>query len=114
MIQVESVIDVADKALKRLGAKSYRMKQGTKPPNKIVTALARELAGFLWAAARLSTTPPGARFPDGSRQVKSSERSSRIRAPPVFVSRTPFRSLGQRRLINNLRRCRETYIHWSV
>jgi transposase len=73
----QAVIDVADKALKRLGAKSYRMKQGTKPPNKIVTALARELAGFLWAAARLSTTPPGLRFQSRSRQVKPSEKSSR-------------------------------------
>jgi|GraSoiStandDraft_4_1057263.scaffolds.fasta_scaffold48627_1 transposase len=73
----QAVIDIADKALKRLGTKSYWMKQGTKPPNKIVTALARELAGFVWAAARLSTTPPGIRFQNASRQVKSSERSPR-------------------------------------
>jgi transposase len=72
----QAVIDIADKALQRLGVKSYRMKQGTKPPNKIVTALARELAGFVWAAARLSTTPPGIRFQNASRQVKPSERSS--------------------------------------
>ena len=77
----QAVIDIADKALQRLGAKSYRMKQGTKPPNKIVTALARELAGFLWAAARLSTTPPGARFQNGSRQAKSPERRPRRSAP---------------------------------
>ena len=77
----QAVIDIADKALKRLGTKSYRMKQGTKPPNKIVTALARELAGFVWAAARQSTTPPGARFQNGSRQIKSSERSPRKNTP---------------------------------
>jgi len=73
----QAVVDIADKALQRLGDKSYRMKQGTKPPNKIVTALARELAGFLWAAARLSTTPPGIRFQNECRQVPSSERSLR-------------------------------------
>ncbi len=65
----QAVIDIADRALRRLGDKAYRMKQGTKPPNKIVTALARELAGFLWAAARLSTVPPGARVEHESRQV---------------------------------------------
>lgn len=69
----QPIVDIADKALQRLGTKSYRMKQGTKPPNKIVTALARELAGFVWAAARLSTTPPGARFHNASRQAKSHE-----------------------------------------
>jgi transposase len=73
----QAVIDIADKALHRLGHKSYGMKQGTKPPNKIVTALARELAGFLWAAARLSTTPPGARFQDESRQFKSPDKRPR-------------------------------------
>jgi transposase len=65
----QPVIDIADKALRRLSDKSYRMKQGTKPPNKIVTALAREFAGFLWAAARLSSIPPGARVQHESRQV---------------------------------------------
>jgi hypothetical protein len=53
------------------------MKQGTKAPNKIVTALAREFAGFLWAAARLSTTPPGARFVQESRQVNRPDKRSR-------------------------------------
>jgi transposase len=73
----QAVIDIADKALHRLGHKSYQMKQGTKAPNKIVTALARELAGFLWAAARLSTTPPGARFVQESRQVNRPNKRPR-------------------------------------
>lgn len=73
----QAVVDIADKALHRLGHKSYCMKQGTKPPNKIVTALARELAGFLWAAARLSTTPPGARLQHESRQFKSPDKKPR-------------------------------------
>ena len=73
----QAVIDIADKALHRLGHKSYCMKQGTKPPNKVVTALARELAGFLWAAARLSTTPPGARLQHERRQSKSPKKTLR-------------------------------------
>ena len=77
----QAVIDVADKAIKRLGDKAYRMKQGTKAPNKIVTALARELAGFLWMAAQLSTTAPGVRFHNGTHQAKSSIKSPR-RSPP--------------------------------
>ena len=71
----QAVIDIADKALQRLGTKSYGMKQGTKPANKIVTALARELAGFLWAAAQQSTTPPGIRGEPARRQAKASQRN---------------------------------------
>jgi transposase len=75
----QAVIDIADKALHRLGHKSYQMKQGTKPPNQIVTALAREFAGFLWAAARLSTTPPGVRVQHQSHPTKSPNKSPRKR-----------------------------------
>ncbi len=77
----QAVIDIADKALQRLGTKSYRLKQGTKPANKIVTALARELAGFLWAAARLSTAPPGLRLENARRPVKASPRSPQKKSP---------------------------------
>ena len=54
---------------------------GTKAPNKIVTALARELAGFLWAAARLSTTPPGARLEHEAHRVNRPDK--RHRKSPV-------------------------------
>lgn len=50
----QAVIDIADKAMHRLGRKGYRMREKGVSPKKIVTALARELAGFLWAAARVS------------------------------------------------------------
>ena len=73
----QAVIDIADRALRRLGNKAFQMKQGTKPPHKIVTALARELAGFLWAAARLSTTPPGARFVQESQQPQPAAKRTR-------------------------------------
>jgi len=48
------IVAIADKARRRLGRKAFRLRKGHKTANKIVTALARELAGFLWAAARAS------------------------------------------------------------
>jgi transposase len=50
----QAVIDIADKAIRRLVRKAYRMREAGKTPVRIVTALARELAGFLWSAARTS------------------------------------------------------------
>lgn len=47
----QAVIDIADKAMHRLGRKGLKMRERGLSPKKIVTALARELAGFLWAAA---------------------------------------------------------------
>jgi transposase len=52
------VVAIADKALRRLNRKAYLMKQKEKSPKKIVIAVARELAGFLWAAA-VETARPG-------------------------------------------------------
>jgi transposase len=46
------VVAIAEKARLRLRRKALRMRAAHKPPNKITAALARELAGFLWAAAR--------------------------------------------------------------
>jgi transposase len=54
-----NVIHVADRAQRRLRRIAWRLKERAKHPNKIVTALARELAGFVWAAAVL-TPPPQA------------------------------------------------------
>jgi transposase len=44
-----SVIDTADKALHRLHKKYMRLLMGGKHKNVAVTAVARELAGFIWA-----------------------------------------------------------------
>jgi transposase len=52
------VVAIADKAKLRLRRKALNMKLARKLPTKIVTALARELAGFVWAAA-LASTPAG-------------------------------------------------------
>ncbi|MEZ6058112.1 MAG: transposase [Planctomycetaceae bacterium] len=45
------VIDIADNALRRLRKRSLKLQRIKKSATKIVTALARELAGFLWSAA---------------------------------------------------------------
>jgi len=54
----EEIVTIAEKARRRLMRKAFRMRAGKKSPNKIATALARELAGFVWAAARESTCVP--------------------------------------------------------
>lgn len=43
------MVAIADRAMRRLRKKGHRMLQCRKPPTKIVIALARELAGFIWA-----------------------------------------------------------------
>lgn len=76
---------IADKARERLRRKAHRLKARGKTPNKIVTALARELAGFLWAAvretARLNSTVPaaGAR---GGKAARSSRGASSAKGSP--------------------------------
>ena len=51
------VVAIAEKARLRLRRKAHRMMMARKSPNKIATAVARELAGFLWAAARATPCP---------------------------------------------------------
>jgi len=48
--QPPSVIAIADRAQHRLHARYQRLQARGKPHNKVVTAVARELVGFLWAA----------------------------------------------------------------
>ena len=56
--QPKAVIVVADKALQRLCRRYRRLTERRLPMGKIVVAIARELAGFLWAA--LQPQPPRA------------------------------------------------------
>jgi hypothetical protein len=44
------VIAIADRAQQRLHARYARLQARGKPHNKVVIAVGRELAGFLWAA----------------------------------------------------------------
>jgi transposase len=48
--QPSRVIGIADKAQQRLCRRFRRMLAGHKPPAKVAVAVARELAGFIWAA----------------------------------------------------------------
>ena len=56
--QPARVIAIADKAQQRLCRRFRQFTAMHKPPAKIVTALARELAGFLWAALHTAPAPP--------------------------------------------------------
>jgi hypothetical protein len=47
--QLPSVIEHADKAMRRLHKRWCVMQACNKPSPKIVVAIARELVGFLWA-----------------------------------------------------------------
>jgi len=48
----EAVVTIADRALRRLRHKAHKLSLRKKSSTKIAAALARELAGFVWAAAR--------------------------------------------------------------
>jgi transposase len=55
--QPSRVIAIADKAQQRLCRRFRRLKEQHKPAPKIAVAIARELAGFLWAALQRAPTP---------------------------------------------------------
>ncbi|MDA1094886.1 MAG: transposase [Acidobacteria bacterium] len=55
--QPARVIAIADKAQQRLCRRCRRMVAANKPKSKVAVAVARELAGFIWAALQ----PPPAR-----------------------------------------------------
>jgi hypothetical protein len=54
----QRVIAIADKAQQRLCRRSRRMLAEHTPPAKVVVAVARELAGFIWAALQPPTVAP--------------------------------------------------------
>jgi len=47
----DEVVQIADRALRRLRRKATLLMRRKKTPTKIATAVARELTGFIWAAA---------------------------------------------------------------
>jgi transposase len=51
------VIAIADKAQQRLCRRFRRLMEDHKPAPKVVVAIARELAGFLWAALQPAPAP---------------------------------------------------------
>ena len=57
------VIGLADQAQQRLHRRFWRLNGRGKPPGKVVVAVARELAGFVWAVLGSTATgrTPGRR-----------------------------------------------------
>jgi hypothetical protein len=53
--QPQAAVDIADRCMNRLYKKSVRMLFSGKHINKIKTACAREMLGFIWEAMRLVT-----------------------------------------------------------
>lgn len=63
----EAILTIADRAHRRLRTTSFKMRLRKKPGGKIATTLARELAGFVWSAARTSQEQFLASSRDGGR-----------------------------------------------
>jgi hypothetical protein len=57
--QPKPIRDIAWKGQVRLCARYRRLARTGKPANVVTTAIARELAGFVWAIARQVTVSPG-------------------------------------------------------
>jgi transposase len=88
------VIDIADKAMHRLGRRACRMRERGLSPKTIVTAMARELAGFVWAAARASMPPMTAKTSSpapalGRASAREAQRASRAAATRAVGSVPP-------------------------
>lgn len=70
LLQPARVIAIADKAQQRLCRRFRRLTADHKPPPKVVVAVARELAGFVWAALQLRRGRGEHREPRVSTQVR--------------------------------------------
>lgn len=68
------VVAIAEKARMRLRRKAAKMKADRKLPNKVTTAVARELAGFIWAAACTTRCAPPDTGPTKKRRQRSRSR----------------------------------------
>lgn len=77
----EEVIAIADRALRRLRKKCLAMQLRKKTGTKIVTALARELAGFIWAVGQATA----------SRPVKLPVQRTSAEKPPKKIAEKPDR-----------------------
>ena len=84
----EEVVLIADRALRRLRKKAGVMMLRKKPPTKTVTALARELAGFIWAAAKATAGLPKPSTPAATATTKPTTTNEKRtkRSPSVAAS----------------------------
>jgi transposase len=84
------VVAIADRALRRLRSKCHKLPLKQKPLIRIVTALARELIGFVWAVARVC---PSAL--DGApRRNRGSSDGREILAPLLSIICPPLETLA--------------------
>lgn len=91
----ESVIAIADRALRRLRQKAQRLSLRKKSSTKIATALARELAGFVWAAARATAGHEETSRSTTTPRTTASRTSSKSNAtPPGKSTATPRKRLA--------------------
>lgn len=72
----EKIVTIAERAQRRLRKKAYNLSLRKKSGNKLVTAVARELAGFIWAAAR-ATEAVASVAPTKASVVKARHSSQR-------------------------------------
>ena len=70
----EEVIQIADRALRRLRKKASALLIRKKMPTKIATAVARELTGFIWAAAMATKDIPKPSFEN---QIMKNEKNNK-------------------------------------
>jgi transposase len=80
----ETVVTIADRALRRLRHKAHKLSLRKKSSTKIAAALARELAGFVWAAARATAgvKPPSTTTPNTLEKVTPKAASAKRAVPP--------------------------------
>jgi transposase len=83
----EEVVAIADRALRRLRQKARNLSLRKKSSTKIAAALARELAGFVWAAARATEVPCSAATSEKPAHTKRSTASSRKRSAAAGAPR---------------------------
>jgi hypothetical protein len=73
--QPARVIAMADKAQQRLCRRFRKLTAEHKPARKIAVAMARELAGFVWAVLQPAPAPAPAPAPQGGTRRHSGERA---------------------------------------
>ena len=78
------VVGIAEKAQERLHRRYVRLSARGKPANQVVTAVARELAGFVWAIACQVTPTEQSAAPEIIRTCKG--KVYRLAAPKKFVA----------------------------
>jgi len=89
----EAVVTIADRALRRLRTKAHKLSLRKKSSTKIAGAVARELAGFVWAAARATTGPETPATPP----AKPTTKAGKSKPPSKSQANTGQSSVSPRK-----------------